>query len=82
MIGCLLHSPSWSTNLLFHPVDLALEFSGPVGFLVASHMLLFEVSTFAIPDSAHSFSGPTWSCKPRAVLLELDVSPSLSSSLA
>lgn len=33
---------SWSTNLLFHPVDLAVEFSGPFLALACSHCLLFN----------------------------------------
>lgn len=33
---------SWSTNLLFHPVDMAVEFSGPIVSLVLSHVLVFE----------------------------------------
>jgi len=34
--------PSISTNLLFHPVDMAVEFSGPVLSLVATHLLIFK----------------------------------------
>jgi hypothetical protein len=33
---CCTHS-SWTTNLLFHPIDLALEFGGPVFSCVALH---------------------------------------------
>ena len=33
---------SWSTNLIFHPVDLALEFAGPVGCLLAAHYVLWD----------------------------------------
>ncbi len=35
----LATSPSQTTNLLFHPVDFALEFSGPSLVLYASHQL-------------------------------------------
>lgn len=30
-------NPTWNTNLLFHPVDLAIEFSGPAASLLAMH---------------------------------------------
>lgn len=33
---------SWSTNLLFHPVDMAVEFSGPIASLVVSHLLVWR----------------------------------------
>lgn len=33
---------SWSTNLTFHPVDLLMEFSGPVGFIALTHVALFR----------------------------------------
>jgi len=33
---------SWSTNLIFHPVDLALEFAGPVASILATHFLLWK----------------------------------------
>jgi sterol desaturase/sphingolipid hydroxylase (fatty acid hydroxylase superfamily) len=33
---------SWSSNLLFHPVDLLIEFSGPFLALAGSHCLLFD----------------------------------------
>ena len=34
--------PSWSTNLMFHPVDLAAEFSGPVISLILMHMFVWR----------------------------------------
>mmetsp|Transcript_2008 Transcript_2008/g.3188 ORF Transcript_2008/g.3188 Transcript_2008/m.3188 type:complete len:249 (-) Transcript_2008:1000-1746(-) len=30
--------PTWSTNLLFHPLDLAVEFGGPFCFMPLMHM--------------------------------------------
>ena len=33
---------SWTTNLIFHPVDLALEFAGPVGALLVTHYLVWD----------------------------------------
>ena len=33
---------SWSTNLLFHPIDLLIEFGGPVTVLPVTHFLLFD----------------------------------------
>ena len=33
---------SWSTNLLFHPVDMAVEFSGPFAAITASHVFVFQ----------------------------------------
>ncbi|MDP2437471.1 MAG: sterol desaturase family protein [archaeon] len=33
---------SFSTNLVFHPLDLALEFSGPVALVAAAHWLLWD----------------------------------------
>jgi sterol desaturase/sphingolipid hydroxylase (fatty acid hydroxylase superfamily) len=33
---------SHSTNLFFHPVDLAIEFSGPIAALIAMHLLYFR----------------------------------------
>ena len=34
--------PSASANLLFHPVDISLEFAGPVGSLVVMHFLTWK----------------------------------------
>jgi len=33
---------SWSTNLLFHPLDLACEFAGPALSVLAMHFLLWK----------------------------------------
>jgi sterol desaturase/sphingolipid hydroxylase (fatty acid hydroxylase superfamily) len=33
---------SWAANLIFHPLDLAAEFSGPVLSLILSHCLWFQ----------------------------------------
>ena len=33
---------SFSTNLVFHPLDLAMEFSGPVAVLLLTHWLLWQ----------------------------------------
>ena len=50
---CCLRSSN-TTNLIFHPVDLTLEFSGPVAMLALSHVFLFQdravllLSTFAV----------------------------------
>lgn len=33
---------SWSTNLLFHPVDMAVEFAGPFVGLVLSHIFILK----------------------------------------
>jgi sterol desaturase/sphingolipid hydroxylase (fatty acid hydroxylase superfamily) len=33
---------SWNTNLLFHPVDLALEFAGPAGGLLFMHYTVWQ----------------------------------------
>ena len=30
--------PTWSSNLLFHPLDLVVEFSGPFCFMALAHM--------------------------------------------
>jgi sterol desaturase/sphingolipid hydroxylase (fatty acid hydroxylase superfamily) len=35
-------APTITTNLIFHPVDLAIEFSGPILFLILSHVFLFQ----------------------------------------
>lgn len=32
----------WTTNLIFHPIDLSLEFSGPVASLVFFHVCVFK----------------------------------------
>jgi hypothetical protein len=36
---------SFSTNLLFEPLDLVLEFAGPVGVLALTHMFLWNENT-------------------------------------
>jgi len=36
---------SWSTNLIFHPIDMAIEFSGPVIVLLLSHIFVFRNPT-------------------------------------
>lgn len=41
MHHCCL-DPSWSTNLMFHPVDLTAEFSGPVISLVLMHKYVWQ----------------------------------------
>ena len=33
---------SFTTNLLFHPLDLAIEFGGPIAVCIASHVCLFH----------------------------------------
>jgi sterol desaturase/sphingolipid hydroxylase (fatty acid hydroxylase superfamily) len=33
---------SWNTNLLFHPLDLAMEFAGPAGVLLWMHYYVWE----------------------------------------
>ncbi len=35
-------TPSWSTNLMFHPIDLALEFAAPLGSIVLLHVTCFQ----------------------------------------
>ena len=35
-----LRTPSWTSNLLFHPLDLAAEFTGPLLFNVATYFLV------------------------------------------
>lgn len=38
-----LCSPAlWTSNLLFHPIDMAVEFSGPFASLAASHVLIWR----------------------------------------
>ena len=39
---------SWSTNLIFHPVDMAAEFSGPVLSLLAMHTYVWKNDTTMI----------------------------------
>jgi len=41
MHHCCLH-PSWSTNLIFHPLDLTAEFSGPVIAVLALHQWVWK----------------------------------------
>lgn len=41
MHHCCLH-PSWSTNLIFHPLDLTAEFSGPVIAVLALHQFVWK----------------------------------------
>lgn len=41
MHHCCVH-PSWTTNLIFHPLDLALEFSGPVTALIGMHFFVWQ----------------------------------------
>eukprot|EP00574_Skeletonema_japonicum_P011525 CAMPEP_0201719136 /NCGR_PEP_ID=MMETSP0593-20130828/4426_1 /ASSEMBLY_ACC=CAM_ASM_000672 /TAXON_ID=267983 /ORGANISM="Skeletonema japonicum, Strain CCMP2506" /LENGTH=267 /DNA_ID=CAMNT_0048209527 /DNA_START=132 /DNA_END=935 /DNA_ORIENTATION=- len=36
----LCFRPSWSTNLLFHPLDLAVEFGGPFSFMPLMHVYM------------------------------------------
>eukprot|EP00040_Diaphanoeca_grandis_P001216 m.17781 g.17781 ORF g.17781 m.17781 type:complete len:280 (-) comp11673_c0_seq1:123-962(-) len=43
---------SWSTNVLFHPVDLAIEFSGPFIGLVAMHLFVLQ-DAFVLLLSVH-----------------------------
>jgi len=38
---CATHS-SWSTGVLFHPIDTAIEFAGPVSVLLMLHFLLWD----------------------------------------
>ena len=33
---------SWSTNLIFHPIDLVVEFSGPASSAIVMHFLLWK----------------------------------------
>lgn len=35
--------PSWNTNLLFHPIDLAIEFSAPALSLLAMHHFVWNL---------------------------------------
>jgi hypothetical protein len=42
MLHHLCSPASWSANLLSHPINLALEFSGPFASLAASHMLIWR----------------------------------------
>jgi len=41
MHHCCTHS-SWCTNFIFHPLDLMIEFSAPVGFLIVAHVWLWQ----------------------------------------
>lgn len=34
--------PSWCTNLIFHPLDLALEFTGPIAFTLLLHFVAWK----------------------------------------
>jgi sterol desaturase/sphingolipid hydroxylase (fatty acid hydroxylase superfamily) len=34
--------PSFNSNLLFHPIDLAIEFAGPALSLLAMHMFVWK----------------------------------------
>jgi sterol desaturase/sphingolipid hydroxylase (fatty acid hydroxylase superfamily) len=38
---CSVHS-TWNTNLLFHPIDLAIEFAGPALGLLAMHRFVWQ----------------------------------------
>jgi len=44
MHHCCKHS-SWSTNLVFHPIDMAAEFSGPVLSVLGMHLLFWKDDT-------------------------------------
>lgn len=35
-------TPTFATNLMFHPVDLSIEFAGPAGCLLAMHFLVWD----------------------------------------
>lgn len=52
MLHHLCMSASWSTNLLFHPFDLAAEFSGPILGVVFITMGIFN-DPFALLVSLH-----------------------------
>lgn len=48
-VGSKLHhmhhcctEPSWSTNLIFHPLDLVVEFSGPVTSIILMHVFVWQ----------------------------------------
>ena len=40
--------PSWNTNTLFHPIDLAIEFGGPATGLLALHYTLWQQDQLAL----------------------------------
>lgn len=51
-VGASLHvmhhcckQASWSTNLIFHPVDMAIEFSGPVLSVICMHIYIWQHNT-------------------------------------
>eukprot|EP00571_Detonula_confervacea_P016993 CAMPEP_0172308042 /NCGR_PEP_ID=MMETSP1058-20130122/8760_1 /TAXON_ID=83371 /ORGANISM="Detonula confervacea, Strain CCMP 353" /LENGTH=239 /DNA_ID=CAMNT_0013020375 /DNA_START=177 /DNA_END=897 /DNA_ORIENTATION=+ len=41
MHHCCVHA-SWTTNVLFHPIDLAIEFSGPAISLLLMHFIVWR----------------------------------------
>jgi len=58
MHHCCRHA-SWSTNLIFHPVDIGIEFSGPVLSVLAMHYFVWNdgLTLFMTACVVHTWYG-------------------------
>ncbi|KDO17744.1 hypothetical protein SPRG_16843 [Saprolegnia parasitica CBS 223.65] len=65
MHHCCLHS-SHSTNVIFHPIDLAFEFGGPGAVVLAMHIFVWEqnltvlLATYLIVQTYYAIDHSEW----------------------